>query len=61
MRTYVVKEDGPFNGLSYPDTINICTTNNKQEAIKVMEEKYDRWTVVYDEDGEVIGAMDSTI
>ena len=53
MRTYIVKEDG----FPYPNTVNIFTTTDKQEAIKVMEEVSGRWTVVYDKNGEAIGAM----
>ena len=52
MNTYIVKEDG----YPYPITINIFTTNDKEEAIKVMREKYGRWTVVY-ENNVPIGAM----
>lgn len=53
MRTYIVKEDS----FPWPNTRNVFTTNDKQEAIKVMEEVSGRWTVVY-EDGVPIGAME---
>ncbi|HEY5562724.1 MAG TPA: hypothetical protein VIK72_13390 [Clostridiaceae bacterium] len=42
MRTYIVKEDG----ICFPNTINVFTTTDKQEATNVMKESNGRWIVV---------------